>query len=75
MTADQQKTFELLWPTVRKGGIYVMEDLHTSYIPSFCNATKNTHEFIKDSGIRHEVFLGRERLDESVTCLIYKDED
>lgn len=34
-TMDQQLvTFEALWPTVTDGGLYMVEDIHTSYFPS-----------------------------------------
>lgn len=33
-TMDQQLvTFEALWPTVKDGGVYLVEDIHTSYFP------------------------------------------
>jgi len=39
--AHQIKTFDFLFPKLNKGGIYVVEDLQTSYIPKYskgCNA-------------------------------------
>jgi len=34
--ADVRASFEFLWPHVRPGGWYVIEDLHCSYHPRFC---------------------------------------
>src|SRR5690606_8535669 len=33
MTADQQRTFEWMYPALNPGGWYILEDLHTSYTP------------------------------------------
>lgn len=58
MTADQQKTFSLLWPNVSPGGLYVIEDLHTSYMSNYVNSTKTTMDFLLES--HHDVaFFGR----------------
>lgn len=32
---DQIASFKLLWPFVKRGGVYVIEDLHTSYFMEF----------------------------------------
>lgn len=31
----QQRTFDTLWPHVESGGYYIIEDLHTSFMPKF----------------------------------------
>lgn len=31
----QRKSFEILWPLLREGGLYVIEDVHTSYWSSY----------------------------------------
>jgi len=36
---DMKKSFEFLFPLLKDGGIYVVEDLHCCYWPSFTNNT------------------------------------
>lgn len=43
------KTFKILFPELNNGGIYVVEDTHTSYIPSYENWSK----FCKDNIAPH----------------------
>lgn len=43
---QQQVSFKHLFPKLKHGGIYVIEDLHTSYWPEFMNDTPTT-EFLK----------------------------
>lgn len=48
LSRDQLLTFQVLWPCVRPGGVYVIEDLHTSYYPDFTNGmTVRTTEWLK----------------------------
>lgn len=47
---QQILSFETLFPSLANGGIYVIEDLHTSYIPSIASFTykgQTTIDFIK----------------------------
>lgn len=45
---DQQKSFELLYYSqLNKGGIYILEDLWTSYIDFYANAKVNTIDYLK----------------------------
>ena len=41
---DQQVSLKTLFPKLRSGGLYVIEDLHTSNIPSFYSNPENTFE-------------------------------
>lgn len=48
MTADQQKSFEILYYNqLNDGGIYVLEDLWTSYVKYHQNAKISTLEYLK----------------------------
>lgn len=55
MTADQQRTFDLLWPAVAPGGVYVIEDLHTSHMSNYVNSSQTTLEWI--AGLELDVML------------------
>ncbi len=43
---QQQTSFECLFPLLNPGGIYVIEDLHTSYWPEFLDKTPTTMEYL-----------------------------
>lgn len=46
--ADQQKSFELLYYSqLNAGGIYILEDLWTSYISFYANAKIHTMDYLK----------------------------
>ena len=47
-TANQQvNTFEEIWPAVVDGGVFLMEDLHTSYWPTYGGGRKRPGTFIE----------------------------
>ncbi|MGD9700370.1 MAG: class I SAM-dependent methyltransferase [Acinetobacter sp.] len=49
---QQINTFEEMFPTLSDGGIYICEDTHTSYMPSFGGGLRKAgtfHEYIKDA--------------------------
>lgn len=71
MTADQQKSFNwLYYKQLNKGGVYILEDLHTSLIPAYVNSKKTTLEFLDRLNIK--VIHYRRDPDEvdSMTCVI-----
>ncbi len=45
--AQQIATFEVLWPAVRDGGLYLVEDLHTSYWEEFGGGWREPGTFIE----------------------------
>lgn len=44
---QQINTFEVLWPAVRPGGVFLLEDLHTSYWPRYGGGHKRPGTFIE----------------------------
>ena len=47
-TMNQQTTsFKTLFPLLKDGGVYVIEDLHTSYWPAFFDSSENTVKMLK----------------------------
>ncbi len=44
---DQFATFKTLWPYLSDGGVYIVEDLHTSYWRSFGGGYKHQDSFIE----------------------------
>jgi 23S rRNA U2552 (ribose-2'-O)-methylase RlmE/FtsJ len=51
MTKDQQITFEFAFKNMlKKGGFYVLEDVHTSFYTHYVNSRFTTFELFKDKG-------------------------
>ena len=44
---QQINTFEVLWPAVRDGGVFLLEDLHTSYWPRYGGGYQKPGTFIE----------------------------
>lgn len=42
--SHQQASFEILWPRLNSGGIYIMEDVHSSFIPEHCDTDITTYQ-------------------------------
>ena len=55
----QIKSFEILFPSLRKGGVYVIEDTQTSYWPSFGGGGAKTREY-ENSCMRYFLRLADE---------------
>lgn len=47
INAHQIKSFETLWPHLKNGGLYMVEDCHTSYWPGFGGGYRNEASFIE----------------------------
>lgn len=75
MTADQQKTFDLLfYDHLYEGGIYLLEDCHTSFLSGYINSPVTTFDWIKSlKGISFEVFQKDPTVfTDSITIAIFK---
>jgi spermidine synthase len=54
LTSHQQKCLGHLFPYVNDGGIYICEDLHTSFRRDFVDTTQHTVELFQDYNIKGE---------------------
>lgn len=71
MTADQQKSFEHLYLNqLNPKGIYIIEDLHTSYRPKYVNSKRNTLEYLKHAMLKYELYNRDKKTNESITAII-----
>jgi spermidine synthase len=71
-TADQQKTFEqLFYSQLKKGGYYILEDLHTSLMPSYINSDVTTIDYLKKlKGVKITHYHNKDNPKDSMTCII-----
>jgi cephalosporin hydroxylase len=75
MTADQLATLTIYWKYLRRGGIFVMEDLHTSFLDGYINSPQTTYEhIIKNIPVEQYKIWARDPSvsTDSLTCLIFK---
>jgi hypothetical protein len=47
ISTDQLATFDRVWPHVRDGGVYLVEDCHCSYFPDFGGGFRSPGSFIE----------------------------
>jgi hypothetical protein len=59
---QQQTSFNILFPKLSKGGLYVMEDLHTSYWPDFADAEQTTTDYLKNLTDSLHIIANEDRL-------------
>jgi len=75
MTKDQQASFEwLYYNQLTPGGIYVLEDLHTSLMPSYVNSKLTTLEYLKKSKLKVKYYRRDPDVADSMTCIIKADQ-
>lgn len=71
MTADQQATFkQMYYNQLNKGGFYILEDLHTSLMPSYVNSELTTIEYLKKLDLPIKYFHRDKKVNDSMTCVI-----
>lgn len=70
-TADQQASFEHLYLNqLNPKGYYIIEDLHTSFMPSYVNSKRNTIEYLKHAMLEYKFFQRDKKDNDSMTCII-----
>ena len=72
LTKEQQISFNYLFEnSLNKGGYYVMEDLHTSFVDSYINSKYTTYEVLQ--GIKNVKYhQSKEDKSDSFTAIIKK---
>lgn len=71
MTGDQIISLEILYNNnLNKTGFYIIEDLHTSLMPSYVNSTLDTLEYLKKSKLKVKHYRRDKNADDSMTCII-----
>lgn len=55
ITSHQIKSLELLWPKLKNGGFYILEDLHTSFVDSYVNSPITPYDFLKNKKSIEEI--------------------
>jgi hypothetical protein len=45
--SDQQNAFKLLWPKLNHGGVYIIEDVHTSFMPQYMDTEHTTYDLLR----------------------------
>lgn len=66
---QQMTTFDMLFPHVSASGIYLCEDLHTSYLPRFGGGYKNSNTFIEYSKNLIDYLNAWHSIDPSKLCV------
>ncbi len=68
---DQQVSFNCLWPVVRKGGVYIIEDLWAAE-KNTVNGFECTLNFLEKLDIRKDFYEGFFEFKHDI-CVLYKD--
>lgn len=59
MMTQQIDTFNTVWPTLKKGAVYILEDLHTSYDRHYINhdvlAIDFIQKFVEDNEVKYSL--------------------
>jgi cephalosporin hydroxylase len=73
-TSHQLKSFNLLFDNyLNNGGIYIIEDLHTSFLSEYRDTPISTYDWLINSGLNYEIYQRDKSLfHDSMTSIIYK---
>lgn len=70
-TKDQQASFKhLYYNQLKKNGVYILEDTHTSLMPRYVNSKLTTLEFLDKLGIEVLHWRRDPKIDDSMTAII-----
>ena len=73
-TADQQASYKLLWKQLTPGGVYIIEDLHTSLLPEYVNSKLNTLDWLKTLK-KVDITHYSANKKQSMTCIITAEQN
>ena len=68
---EQQVSFECLWPIIKSGGIYVVEDLHQAANKTV-DGFSNSVDYFEKLDIKKKWFVGMNGFEKD-TCVLYKE--
>lgn len=72
-TKDQQITFNhLYFHQLKEGGLYIIEDMHTSFIPHMVTSRFNTVDMFNMLPYKKELYSRVPNLKDSVTGIVWK---
>ena len=71
-TLDQVKAFELWWPLVAKGGMFIMEDIHTMYYREYNPTDFDLIAWLDKLPYKKDFFHRDTSVADSQTVIIYK---
>lgn len=55
--SHQQASFDILWPRLKSGGVYIMEDVHSSFIPEHADTVPTTYTQLKSKTLTSRLWM------------------
>lgn len=73
-TSHQMASFNFLFEKyLASNGIYILEDLHTSFLSEYIDTKITTYDWLLNSGLKFEIFQKDKNVfHDSMTAIIYK---